>query len=59
MNDKKFGKTNVKLEIRIYQCTPVSNFSEFGELQLFGPNFPKKKHFPGILGQTQHEHDSF
>ena len=57
MNDKKFGKTNVKLEIRIYQCTPVSNFSEFGELQLFGPNFPKKKHFPGILGQTQHEHD--
>ena len=57
MNDKKFGKTNVKLEIRIYQCTPVSNFSEFGELQLFGPNFRKKKHFPGILGQTQHEHD--
>ena len=42
MNDKNFEKLNIKIVISIWQCTPVSNFSLFGELQILGPNFPKK-----------------
>ena len=42
MNDKNFEKRNIKFEMRIYQCTPVQNFSQFGELQLLRPNLPKK-----------------
>ena len=43
-NDKNFVKINVKFEIRIWQCMPVPNFSQFRELQFLGPHLPKK-HF--------------
>ena len=42
MNDKNFEKINIKLKIRIKQCAPAPTFSQFGELQFLGPNFPKK-----------------
>ena len=42
MNDKTFEKANIKMVISILQCTPVQNFSQFEELQFFGPNMPKK-----------------
>ena len=42
MSDKNFRKTNIKTVISIYQCTPVANFSSFGELQILGPNLPAK-----------------
>ena len=33
----------MKTVINIYQCTtPVPNFSQFGEIQILGPNLPKK-----------------
>ena len=28
--------------LSMQQCTPVSNFSLFGELQILGTNFPEK-----------------
>ena len=42
VNNKKFGKINIKFEMRIQQCTPVPNFSEFGEIPFLRPNLPKK-----------------
>ena len=42
MNNKNFEKINIKFEIKIEQCTPAANFSQFGELQVFGPNLAKK-----------------
>ena len=42
MSDKNFGKVNITIVINIYQCSPVSNFSQFGELQFLGPNLPNK-----------------
>ena len=42
MNNKNFEKINIKFEIRIKQCTPVTYFSQFGDLQFLGPNLPKK-----------------
>ena len=42
VSDKNFGKINIKFEMRIWQCTPVINFSPFGELQFLKPNLPKK-----------------
>ena len=35
MSDKNFRKINIKTVISIYQCTPVANFSSFGELQIW------------------------
>ena len=32
MSDKYFEKISIKFEIKIWQCTPVPNFSQFGEL---------------------------
>ena len=29
VNNKNFGKMNIKFEIRIWKCTPVPNFSHF------------------------------
>ena len=42
VNNKNFGKVNIKFEMRTQQCTPVPNFSQPGELQFFRPNLPKK-----------------
>ena len=42
MNDKTFEKIKIKTEISIQQSTPVPNFSQFEELQILGPNLPKK-----------------
>ena len=42
MNNKDYGKINIKFEIRIKQSTPVPHFSEFGELQYLRPSLPKK-----------------
>ena len=42
VNDKIFGKINIKIEIRIWQYTPAPNFSQSGELQFLRPNLPKK-----------------
>ena len=41
INHKDFEKTNVKIVVSIEQCTPVPNFSQFGELEFLGPNLPK------------------
>ena len=52
MSDKNFGKINLKIVISIQQCAPVPNFIKFEELQILGPNLPKKnvsdKHFGKI-----------
>ena len=42
MNDKNFEKINIKIEISISLSTSVPNFSQFEELQILGPNLPKK-----------------
>ena len=42
VNNKNFGKINIKFEMRIWQCTPLLNFSQFGELQFLGTNLPKR-----------------
>ena len=42
MTDKNFEKINIKIVISIQQCTPLRNFSHFVELQIMGPNLPKK-----------------
>ena len=42
MTDKNFEKMNIKIIISIRQFTPVQNFSHFVELQVMGPNLPKK-----------------
>ena len=42
MTDKKFEKINIKTVINIQQCTPLPNFSQFEEIQIMGPNLPKK-----------------
>ena len=44
MNDKAFKKFNIKFEIKIQQCTPVSSFSQFGERQFLESN-QFKRHF--------------
>ena len=41
VSDKNFGKVNTKFEMRIWQCTPVPNFSQFGEIQFLRPNLSK------------------
>ena len=41
MTDKNFEKINI-IVISIQQCTPLPNFSHFVELQIMGPNLPKK-----------------
>ena len=43
VNVKNFGKINIKFEMRIQQCTPVPNFSQFRELQFLKPNLSKKE----------------
>ena len=40
--DKNFEKINIKIVISIHQCTHVPNFTPFVELQIMGPNMPKK-----------------
>ena len=42
MNSKNFEKINNEIEINIQQSTSIPNFSQFEELQIFGPNLPKK-----------------
>ena len=42
MIDKKFEKTNIKIEISIQESTSVSNFSQFEKLQIWGPDLSKK-----------------
>ena len=42
MNDENFEKLNFKIEMSIYQSTSAPNFSQFEELQILGPNLPKK-----------------
>ena len=42
MNGKNFEKINIKTIISIQQCTPLRNFSQFDEIQITGPNLPKK-----------------
>ena len=42
MNGKNFVKINIKIEMSIQQSTSVPNFSKFEELQILGPNLPKK-----------------
>ena len=42
ITDKNFEKINIKTVISIYQCTPLRNFSQFEEIQIMGPNMPKK-----------------
>ena len=60
MNDKNFEKINIKFEIRIQQCTPVPNLSQFGEVQFLEPNLPKKHVlWGGVLGQTQPKNNLF
>ena len=46
MNYKNLEKIQIqfKFKIRILQCNPVSNFSQFGEFLFEGPNVPNK-HF--------------
>ena len=41
MNAKTFEKINIKIEESIQKSTSAPNFSQFGELQILGPNFPK------------------
>ena len=40
----KILKINIIFEMRIYQCTPVPNFSQFGALQFFETKFAQKDH---------------
>ena len=42
MNDKNSEKINIKIQISIQQSTSVPNFSQFAELQILGPNLPKR-----------------
>ena len=42
VSDKNFGKVNIKFEMRIQQCTLVSNCSQLGELQFLRRNLPKR-----------------
>ena len=42
VSDKNFGKIKIKFEMRIQQCTPLTNFSQFGELQFLRLNLPNK-----------------
>ena len=42
MTDKNFEKINIKIVISIQQFTPLQNFSHFKEIQIVGPNWPKK-----------------
>ena len=48
MNDKNFDKINLTFEIRIEQCMPVPNFSQFEERQILGPNLAEG----GVLGSA-------
>ena len=41
------------------RCTPVQNFSQFGELLFSGPNLPKNTLECGVLGQKQPENNLF
>ena len=40
--DKKFGKINIKVKMRIWLCMPVPRFSQFGEPQFLKLNLTKK-----------------
>ena len=42
MTDKNFEKKTIKIVISIQQYTRVRYFSHFAELQILGPNLPKK-----------------
>ena len=42
MTDKNFEKRNIKIVISMQQFTPIRSFSHFVELQIMGPNLPKK-----------------
>ena len=59
MSDKNYEKINIKFKIMIQQCTPVSNLSQFEELQYLGPNLLKKTLQGGILRQTEPENNLF
>ena len=41
-NENFFEKINIKLEIKIWQCTPALNFNQFRELQFLRQTLPKK-----------------
>ena len=43
MNDKNFAKIIIKIVINIWESTPLQNFSQLSELQIFGPNLSTKK----------------
>ena len=51
MNEKDFEKKIFKTVIRIEQYTPLRNFSQFEEIQIMGPNLPKK-HESQKFGKT-------
>ena len=43
MTDKNFENIKIKIVIvGIQQFTPIQNFSHFIEIQIMGPNLPKK-----------------
>ena len=42
MKENNFEKINIKVEISIWWSTSVPNFSQFEELHVLGPNFPRK-----------------
>ena len=42
MNEKNFEKINIKTVISMQQWTPLRNCSQFEEIQIMGPNLPKK-----------------
>ena len=55
MNGINFEKISIKIEISIKQFPSVPNFSQFKDLQIFGPNLAKnmnKKNFEKINIKT-------
>ena len=51
MTNKNFEKINIKIVISIQQFTTVWNFRHFVELQIMGPNLPKKIGVTKILAK--------
>ena len=49
MTNKNFEKLNIKIVIGMQQCTPATNFIQFGELQFQGPNLPKKHFWTNLV----------
>ena len=42
MRENFLKKFNIEFEPKIKQCMSVPDFSQFGEIQFLGLNFPKK-----------------